>query len=79
MQGLISSHHHPACCLPLPRTSPPPPPPPAPRNCSCPPPLQDFDPTTRKASILYTTGEAEELSLEEVIKDGHMSLINIHR
>ena len=30
---------------------------------------------TRKASILYTTGEAEELALDDIIKDGHMSLI----
>ena len=64
----------PPACPPLPRArhflAPPPPLPPLP---------QDFDPATRKASILYTTGEAEELSLEEVIKDGHMSLIHIHR
>lgn len=37
--------------------------------------IQAFDPATRKASILYTTGESEELLLDSVIKEGHMSLI----
>lgn len=40
-------------------------------------PQQGYNPATRKASILYTTGEAEELALDDIVRDGHMSLIQL--
>lgn len=33
----------------------------------------------RTASILYTTGEVEELDLDEIVKEGHLSLISTSR
>jgi hypothetical protein len=36
---------------------------------------QDVNPVSRKARIVYTSGEVEELDLEEIAKDKHMSLI----
>ncbi len=29
----------------------------------------------KSAKILYTTGEEEDLDLEEIVRDGHMSLL----
>lgn len=38
--------------------------------------LQDIDPDTKKARIMYLSGEVEEeLSLEDIVKDKHMTLI----
>lgn len=54
--------------LPAPDSTCHPPPPPTP---------QGYNPGTRKASILYTTGEAEELALDDIVRDGHMSLIQL--
>lgn len=39
--------------------------------------IQSVDLTTKKAQILYITGESEELDLNEIIKEGHMSLITM--
>ena len=37
--------------------------------------IQGVDVTTRRAQILYTTGEAETLSLDDIVREGHLSLI----
>ncbi len=37
---------------------------------------QSFDPVTRTAAIMYTgTGEAETLRMDDIVKEGHMSLL----
>lgn len=40
--------------------------------------IQSVDMVTHKAQILYITGESEELDLNEIIKEGHMSLITMN-
>ena len=37
--------------------------------------IQGLNPANRMASILYTTGEAEDLALDDIVRDGHMSII----
>ncbi|KDD72157.1 hypothetical protein H632_c3773p0, partial [Helicosporidium sp. ATCC 50920] len=37
--------------------------------------IQSVDLVSRKASIFYTTGEAEVLDLDDICKEGHLSLI----
>lgn len=37
--------------------------------------VRGVDLAARTASILYTTGEVEELDLDEIVKEGHLSLI----
>lgn len=39
--------------------------------------IHDLDLSNRKAQIMYVTGETEELDLTEIVRDGHMSLINV--
>ncbi len=39
--------------------------------------IQSVDLMTKRAQILYITGESEELDLNEIIKEGHMSLITM--
>lgn len=38
--------------------------------------IQSINPRARTAKIQYTSGEVEELDLNEIIKEGHMSLID---
>ena len=38
--------------------------------------IQDVDVASRMAQIMYVTGETEELNLVEIVREGHMSLIN---
>lgn len=37
--------------------------------------IEHVDLLTQKASIMYSTGETEELNLNDIVKEGHMSLI----
>ena len=37
--------------------------------------IQGLNPANRMASILDTTGEAEDLALDDIVRDGHMSII----
>ncbi|KAL4428176.1 hypothetical protein ABPG75_002265 [Micractinium tetrahymenae] len=38
--------------------------------------VQSFDPVSRTAAIMYTgTGEAETLRMDDIVKEGHMSLL----
>uniref|UniRef100_A0A7S1SZ37 Alfin N-terminal domain-containing protein n=1 Tax=Tetraselmis chuii TaxID=63592 RepID=A0A7S1SZ37_9CHLO len=37
--------------------------------------ILDVDPGSKQASIMYDTGELEDLDLIEIVKEGHMSLI----
>ncbi|DBA99964.1 TPA: hypothetical protein ACH3X1_013838 [Trebouxia sp. C0004] len=37
--------------------------------------IEHVDLLTQKASIMYSTGETEELNLHDIVKEGHMSLI----
>ena len=37
--------------------------------------ISDVNLEQHKAQIIYWTGETEELDLEEIVKEGHMSLI----
>ena len=37
--------------------------------------IEIVDLLTQRASIMYSTGETEELNLNDIVKEGHMSLI----
>lgn len=37
--------------------------------------IQAVEPASRKANVQYATGETETLDLDEVVRDGHMSLL----
>ena len=37
--------------------------------------IQNVNVRQKQARIMYTDGSTEELELEEIIRDGHMSLI----
>ncbi len=34
-----------------------------------------MDLNSRKAQIMYTTGETEELDLDDIVREGHLSLM----
>mmetsp|Transcript_5769 Transcript_5769/g.14017 ORF Transcript_5769/g.14017 Transcript_5769/m.14017 type:complete len:313 (+) Transcript_5769:222-1160(+) len=38
--------------------------------------IHEVTPMAKRAKIMYTTGETEELDLNEIVREGHMSLIN---
>ena len=38
--------------------------------------IDDVDLENKEAGIIYSTGETESLKLEDIVKEGHMSLIN---
>eukprot|EP00192_Tetraselmis_astigmatica_P025441 CAMPEP_0117655924 /NCGR_PEP_ID=MMETSP0804-20121206/4533_1 /TAXON_ID=1074897 /ORGANISM="Tetraselmis astigmatica, Strain CCMP880" /LENGTH=280 /DNA_ID=CAMNT_0005462297 /DNA_START=44 /DNA_END=886 /DNA_ORIENTATION=+ len=38
--------------------------------------IHEVNPATKTAQIMYTTGETEELDLNEIVRDRHMSIIN---